>query len=147
VPVVFIDEALDGVAQLGDGAEHAMLEASSGALGEEAIDGIEPAADRLVLVGGIVTFAKMTRSRELVVARAAGVSVWQFILPVLVIAALLGGVFMTVVNPLASATTSRFEQMDATHLRGKSSLMELSKSGIWLRLKTAHFIAAGLRAA
>ena len=87
----------------------------------------------VVLVGGIVTFAKMTRSRELVVARAAGVSVWQFILPVLVIAALLGGVFMTVVNPLASATTSRFEQMDVTHLRGKSSLLELSKSGIWLR--------------
>ena len=87
----------------------------------------------IVLVGGIVTFAKMTRSRELVVARAAGVSVWQFLLPALVIAALLGGLFMTVVNPLASATTARFEQMDATHLRGKSSLMELSKSGIWLR--------------
>ena len=86
-----------------------------------------------MLVGGIVTFAKMTRSRELVVARAAGVSVWQFLLPALVIAALLGGLFMTVVNPLASATTSRFEQMDATYLRGQSSLMELSKSGIWLR--------------
>ena len=87
----------------------------------------------IVLVGGIVTFAKMTRSRELVVARAAGVSVWQFLLPALVIAALLGGLFMTVVNPLASATTSRFEQLDATHLRGQSSIMELSKSGIWLR--------------
>ena len=87
----------------------------------------------IVLVGGIVTFAKMTRSRELVVARSAGVSVWQFLLPTLVIAALLGGLFMTVVNPLASATSSRFEQMEATHLRGKSSLLELSKSGIWLR--------------
>ena len=87
----------------------------------------------IVLVGGIVTFAKMTRSRELVVARSAGVSVWQFLLPALVIAALLGGLFMTVVNPLASATSSRFEQLEATHLRGNSSLMELSKSGIWLR--------------
>ena len=87
----------------------------------------------VVLVAGIVTFAKMTRSRELVVARAAGVSVWQFILPVLVIAALLGGLSTTVVNPLASATTSRFEQMDATHLRGQSSFLALSKSGIWLR--------------
>ena len=87
----------------------------------------------VVLVGGIVTFAKMTRSRELVVARAAGVSVWQFILPVLVIAALLGGLSTAVVNPLASATTARFEQMDATHLRGQSSFLALSKSGIWLR--------------
>ena len=87
----------------------------------------------IVLVGGIVTFAKMTRSRELVIARAAGVSVWQFLLPVLVIAALLGGLFMTVVNPLASATTSRYEQLDASYLRGTSSLLALSQSGIWLR--------------
>ena len=87
----------------------------------------------VVLVGGIVTFARMQRSRELVVARAAGVSVWQFILPVLVISGLLGGLFMTVINPLASATTSRYERMDATYLRGNSSLLALSKSGIWLR--------------
>ena len=87
----------------------------------------------VVLVGGIVTFARMQRSRELVVARAAGVSVWQFLLPVLVISALLGGLFMTVINPLASATTSRYEQLDATHLRGNSSLLALSQSGIWLR--------------
>ena len=87
----------------------------------------------VVLVGGIVTFAKLTRSRELVIARAAGVSVWQFLVPALVIAALLGGFFMTVVNPLASATTARFEQLDATHLRGQSSLLALSQSGIWLR--------------
>ena len=87
----------------------------------------------VVLVGGIVTFAKLTRSRELVIARAAGVSVWQFLLPALVIAVLLGGLFMTVVNPLASATTARFEQLDATHLRGQSSLLALSQSGIWLR--------------
>ena len=87
----------------------------------------------IVLVGGIVTFAKMTRSRELVIARAAGVSVWQFLLPVLAIAVLLGGLFMTVINPLASATTSRYEQLDATYLRGNSSLLALSQSGIWLR--------------
>ena len=87
----------------------------------------------VVLIGGIATFAKMTRSRELVVARAAGVSVWQFILPVLVIAVVLGGLSTTVVNPLASATTSRYEQMDMTYLRGKSNLLALSKSGIWLR--------------
>ena len=87
----------------------------------------------IVLVGGILTFAKLTRSRELVIARAAGVSVWQFLLPALVIAALLGGLFMTVVNPLASATTARYEQLDATHLRGKSSLLALSQAGIWLR--------------
>ena len=85
------------------------------------------------LVGGVVTFTRMTRNHELVVARAAGVSVWQFMCPALLAAALLGGFAMTVLNPFASATVSRYERMDATHLRGKASLLALSKTGIWLR--------------
>ncbi len=86
-----------------------------------------------VLIAGIVTFTRMTRSHELVVARAAGVSVWQFLFPAILIAALLGGFAITVLNPFASAMVSRYEQMEATHLRGKASLFALSKTGIWLR--------------
>ena len=48
--------------------------------------------------------------------------------------ALVLGVFvMTVFNPLSAAMVSRYEQMDAKYLRGKSSLLALSPSGIWLR--------------
>lgn len=86
-----------------------------------------------VLVGGILTFARMTRSRELVVARAAGVSVWQFLFPTLLVAILLGGFAMTVINPFASVAVSRYERMDAAYLGGDVSLLALSKSGIWLR--------------
>lgn len=85
------------------------------------------------LVGGILTFARMTRSRELVVARAAGVSVWQFLFPALLVAILLGGFAMTVVNPFASAAVARYERMDAAYLGGDSSLLALSKSSVWLR--------------
>lgn len=85
------------------------------------------------LAGGILTFARMTRSRELIVARAAGVSVWQFLFPALLVAILLGGFAMTVVNPFASAAVSRYERMDAAYLGGDASLLALSKSGIWLR--------------
>ncbi len=38
------NEALDGVAELGDGAEHALLEPPARQLGQEAYDGIEPPA-------------------------------------------------------------------------------------------------------
>jgi lipopolysaccharide export system permease protein len=75
----------------------------------------------------------MTRTHELVVARAAGVSVWQFLLPALLLALILGVFVMTVFNPLSAAMVSRYEQMDAKYLRGKSSLLALSPSGIWLR--------------
>src|ERR1700754_338107 len=39
-----------------------------------------------VLFGGMAAFWKLTRSSELVVARAAGVSAWQFLFPVLIVA-------------------------------------------------------------
>lgn len=85
------------------------------------------------LVGGLWAFARLTRTQELVVARAAGVSVWQFLLPALVLALVIGTFTVTVFNPLASAMVFRYEQMDAKYLRGKSSLLTLSGSGIWLR--------------
>lgn len=85
------------------------------------------------LVAGLWTFARMTRTQELVVARAAGVSVWQFLLPTLLLALVLGVFVMTVFNPMSAAMVSRYEHMDAKYLRGKSSLLALSNSGIWLR--------------
>ena len=85
------------------------------------------------LVGGLWTFTRMTRTHELVVARSAGVSVWQFLVPVLALALILGAFTVTVFNPMAAAMVSRYEQMDAKYLGGKSSLLALSQTGIWLR--------------
>src|SRR5579871_1757996 len=48
-----------------------------------------------VLLGGILCFWRLTRSSELIVARAAGVSAWQF-LTAPVLCAVLMGVFATV---------------------------------------------------
>jgi lipopolysaccharide export system permease protein len=85
------------------------------------------------LFGGMYAFARMTSSHELVVARAAGVSVWQFLAPALVIALAIGTFSATVFNPLSSAMVARYEQMEAKFLRGRPSLLALSPSGLWLR--------------
>ena len=60
------------------------------------------------LFGGMAAFWRLTRNHELMVTRAAGVSAWQFLLPVIGIAFLLGLFKITIFNPLASATLSRF---------------------------------------
>ena len=44
-----------------------------------------------VLLGGILGFWRLTRSSELIVARAAGVSAWQFLAGPVLCALLLGG--------------------------------------------------------
>ncbi len=86
-----------------------------------------------ILFGTMMTYWRLTRSQELVVARAAGVSVWQFLLPALVAAALIGTVRTTLFNPLASVLTQRYEQLEAQIFRGRTSLLAVSESGLWLR--------------
>ena len=86
-----------------------------------------------VLIGVMLTLARLTRTSELVVARAAGVSVWQFLLPGVALALALGVFVVTVFNPLASTMLSRFERLDAKYIRGQTSNLAVSSSGLWLR--------------
>ena len=85
------------------------------------------------LFGAIVTFSRLTRSHELIVARAAGVSVWQFLTPALVIALLLGTFMVTLFNPLAAIMSARYEQLEGRFLEGRQSLLAVSATGLWLR--------------
>lgn len=86
-----------------------------------------------VLFGGMAAFWRLTRSHELVVSRAAGVSAWQFLLPVLLLAFLLGTMKIMMFNPLASAMLSRYKRVEASAFKGQESYLAISGSGLWLR--------------
>ncbi|GAB4167801.1 MAG: LPS export ABC transporter permease LptG [Thalassobaculales bacterium] len=86
-----------------------------------------------VLFAGLLTFSRLTRTNELIVCRAAGVSAWQFLAPAIVCAFLIGAFRVTVFNPVAAVMTARFEQLEDQVLRGRSSLLAVSESGLWLR--------------
>lgn len=86
-----------------------------------------------VLIGSMVALTKLTRSQELVIARAAGVSVWQFLSPAVFLALGLGVFFITVYNPVASAMLTRFEQLEAKHVSNRTSLLSVSSTGLWIR--------------
>lgn len=86
-----------------------------------------------MLIGAMLTLQKLTRTQELAVTRSAGVSVWQFLTPGLALAFLLGAGIVTVYNPLASLLITKYEDLEAKYLRGKTSLLALSGNGLWLR--------------
>jgi len=86
-----------------------------------------------VLFGTMLAFWRLTRNNELVVARAAGVSVWQFLTPAVLVALLTGIVAVTVFNPAASQMEATYEQFDARYLRQNSEQLALSNAGLWLR--------------
>lgn len=87
----------------------------------------------VILFGGLYTFWRLTRTQELVVARASGISVWQFMAPVMLTAVGVGILLITVLNPIFSAMLSRYEQMENRYLRGQTSSLDVAKSGLWLR--------------
>ena len=86
-----------------------------------------------VLFGAMIAFTRLSRSRELIVVRAAGVSAWQFLAPILAIAFLIGVAKIAVLNPIAAATLSKFEQVENKYLKGRASVLAVSPSGVWLR--------------
>lgn len=86
-----------------------------------------------VLFGGMAAFWRLARNHELVITRAAGISAWQLLLPVLFIAFFLGILKVTAFNPFASATFSKYERLEAVLLKGQKSLLTISGTGLWLR--------------
>lgn len=86
----------------------------------------------VVLFGAMYTFWRLTRTHELVVARASGISVWQFMAPVLAWAMTIGVILVTLLNPIFAAMLTRYERMENRYLRGQTSSLDVGRSGIWL---------------
>ena len=64
-----------------------------------------------VLVGAMSCYLALSRRLELVVARAAGVSAWQFVAPSMIAAFLFGVVATTIYNPLAAVMHERSKRL------------------------------------
>jgi lipopolysaccharide export system permease protein len=86
-----------------------------------------------VLFGVMFSFQRLTRSQELVAARATGVSVWQFTLPALAVALTLGALTVTVFNPIGSVLVSKYETMERIYFSYRASMVAVSQGGLWLR--------------
>lgn len=86
-----------------------------------------------VLIGSMLALSKLTRTHELVVARAAGVSVWQFLGPAVAVVMAIGVFATTLFNPFSAALLLRYEQLEGRYFSGRPSLLSISSSGLWLR--------------
>src|SRR4030095_14828071 len=86
-----------------------------------------------VLVGGIGALLSLNRKSELIVMRAGGMSVWQFLRPGLVVALGLGVAAGALYNPLAAAARSEAERLIAEAFGREASLLASSGEGSWLR--------------
>jgi len=85
------------------------------------------------LLGGMLAFWRLTRSSELIVARAAGVSAWEFLSAPVASALLLGGFATAVISPLSSVLFARAETLTNMFLSPDGGPLALNDGQLWLR--------------
>src|SRR5215469_3750384 len=89
-----------------------------------------------VLVGAMSCYLTLSRRHELVVARAAGVSAWQFVAPAVIAAFLVGIVATTLYNPVSAMLHERSKRLEADMQGATPSALHQSTSGFWVRQKS-----------
>lgn len=92
---------------------------------------VEQAFPFIVLFASIFTLLNLNRKLELVVARAAGVSIWQILVPFLAGSAFLGLFATFAYNPLAAYAKAQADQIETNVFGG--SVAQSSGETIWLR--------------
>ncbi|HEX2216803.1 MAG TPA: LPS export ABC transporter permease LptG [Xanthobacteraceae bacterium] len=82
-----------------------------------------------IQIGAMAAFLNLSRRNELVIARAAGISAWQFVTPAVLAAMALGVVAATLYNPVAAYMTEQAKQLE----EGVFGRHSAERSGFWLR--------------
>jgi len=91
-----------------------------------------------VLIGAMSSYLNLSRRLELVVARSAGMSAWQFISPALVVAFLLGVIGTTIYNPVSALLQERSKRYEAELLGQNPTALRASGGTFWVSQKTAE---------
>lgn len=87
----------------------------------------------IMILTTIVLFVGLARSSELVVTRAIGRSGIRALAAPVLVAALIGGLAVSTLNPIAAATANRYQDLAETYHNGGPSALSLSGEGLWLR--------------
>jgi lipopolysaccharide export system permease protein len=92
----------------------------------------EQALPFAVLFGSMIAFLNLSRKLELVVARAAGVSVWQILTPPLFVIVSLGVLSVVAYNPASTWMKERSDEIENRVFGGQSSPW----GDVWIRQKS-----------
>ncbi len=87
----------------------------------------------LMLLASILTYMRFTKNNELVIFKGSGLSVYQYLIPVVVCGFIIGIIYAGIANPLTSMMVSKYLKNEAMHLKGNPSLLAISKTGLWVK--------------
>ncbi|MBX9711526.1 MAG: LPS export ABC transporter permease LptG, partial [Xanthobacteraceae bacterium] len=91
-----------------------------------------------ILIGAMSSYLALSRSLELVVARAAGVSAWQFMMPALLSALVLGTLATVIYNPVSAAMQERAKELEAQLFSSADRAAVQDNAGFWINQVTSE---------
>jgi lipopolysaccharide export system permease protein len=91
-----------------------------------------------ILIGAMTCYLALSRRLELVVARAAGVSAWQFIAPALASAIVLGIIATTAYNPVSANLRELSKRMEAELFGSAPGAGLQDAAGFWVNQVTSE---------
>jgi lipopolysaccharide export system permease protein len=99
-----------------------------------------------VLIGTMSCYLNFSRRNELVVARAAGISAWQFVAPSALAAFLLGVLAVTAYNPLSATLQEQARRLESDLFGSRQVRIAVNTGTLWIAQRTADgkaYINAG----
>lgn len=87
----------------------------------------------IMILATLALFLSLARTSELVVTRASGRSAMRALAAPVFVAFLIGVVAVAVMNPIVAATSKQYEIIANRHAQGTSSVLSISREGLWLR--------------
>ena len=87
----------------------------------------------VMMIAAMITFWKLSKSNEFVIIRAAGVSIWGFLTPVLFAVFVIGVLNITIINPISAKLYEVHETLDYRFKTKNPKAVLFSDKGLWIR--------------
>lgn len=92
----------------------------------------------LVLASVMMVLSRLNQKSEIIVLRAAGVSIWQVIWGIIVDVFILGIVFIAIFQPIKATMISRLYDLEDKLFSTQHAQVSLQNTGLWLKERTSE---------
>jgi len=92
----------------------------------------------VMMIAAMIVFWRVSKSNEFVIIRAAGVSIWGFLTPILTATFLIGLFNITVINPISSKMYEIYETLNFRFKIQDMNAILFSEKGLWTRESTPN---------
>lgn len=94
---------------------------------------LEQVLPYLIFAAALFVFWRLNRNSEITIMRAIGMSIWQFIFPLVLLSLSFGALDLYVFSDFASEMADKRAKIQDKHKKRQKGGVKLTSSGLWLR--------------